>query len=126
MADVARLLGWVGPAGKPTRYDLRRIRRRLRRVEQETGRRILFGGGQGGRPGGGRCWTTWQAIRAAGLVDDVAILDEMARHHLADLRDEVTHQGQLIDMLDHRQRAATAVLRQVQDDVRGIARVLGT
>lgn len=124
MARMAKLLGWVGPTGEPTRNDLDRLRRRLRRVERETGRRILFGGGRRGKRGGGRCWTTWQAIRGAGLVDDVAILDEMARQHLADLRDEVVHHGELIDLLDHRQRASTVVLREVQENVREIAGII--
>jgi len=93
MREVAQLLGdeWCsGPEGKPTGEDMRRLRRRLRRLEAETGHRLLFGGGVKGRRGGGRCWTTFAALRRADLVDDIDALASVVADRFEELRDAIT------------------------------------
>jgi len=111
MADVATLLGWVRPAtGRPGRADTDRVRRRLRRIEQESGNRVLHGGGRPGKPGGGRVWTTNAALRKAGLVDDWEAMTDAVRVRIEEL-------GELVDLLDERQRATARALAQVSQQL---------
>lgn len=61
MADVAVLLGWT--EGK---HPARAARERLRRLQDSIGVRILYRGGGSGNP----TFTTYTALRHAGLLDD--------------------------------------------------------
>lgn len=93
MREVAQLLGeqWCsGPGGEPTKADLERLRRRLRRTQAETGHQLLFGGGRKGRRGGGRCWTTFAALRRAELVDDIDAIASAVTDRLSELREALT------------------------------------
>lgn len=71
------VLGWcVGP------NSARNTRDRLRRLERALGLRVLWGAGKQGL----RAWTTFSALRSAGLIDDMRItlgeLGEQVREFL--------------------------------------------
>ena len=114
MREACIMLGWVGPRGKPTNVDMLRLRRRLRRAEQVLAKRMLFGGSEGRGRGGGRCWTTTNALRHAGLLDDFEMMTEAVREVVGDLREAV-------DTIHDRQRAMARSLAQTQGQLRQVA-----
>lgn len=64
MSEAAEVLGWSSEGRRnPTRVT----RYRLEQVEKTLGVKLLFGLGKTGS----RAWTTMNALRHAGLVDDV-------------------------------------------------------
>lgn len=70
--DVEQIERWVNvETGEPTRVETQRLRRRLRSLEREVDQKVLFGGRLGhGRGAGSKCWTTIEALRRVGLIDD--------------------------------------------------------
>lgn len=120
MREVAHLLGWCGPDGEPEPADLLRVRRRLRRVERQLSKRLVFGGGDGGsaRGGGGRLWTTINALRTAGLLDDWPDMTQAIKRRL----DE---QQELVELLDERQRGLAKSLGALFSQLGVLARKLG-
>lgn len=63
MAEAATLLGW--DTGK---HVVRNTRDRLNRLGASLGLRLVWRGGGKANPS----WTTWNALRHAGLIDDFA------------------------------------------------------
>ena len=111
--------GWCGEGdGEPTRRDIERLRRRLRTAEAQVRRRLLFGGGQRGRRGGGHCWTTIGALRAVGLLDDFEAMAGTVGQRVAELQDTIGE-------LDERQRLLARTLARNQGQLCAIARKLG-
>lgn len=117
MRQVAELLGWHSmPDGSASDDEIQRARRRIRRAEQQTGERLLFGGGKRGSRGGGMLWTTWAALRRAGLVDDVAETTDSIAAALAELR-----QADL--MAEERDRALARELATLRSSVAQLKRM---
>lgn len=81
MAEAAKVLGWDAE-GK--RNPVRVTRYRLAQVERTLGVRVLFGVARGKQT-----WTTMNALRHAGLVDDVGEVLGMTANELRELRDRV-------------------------------------
>lgn len=80
MEEAAVVLGWA-----EGNNAARNTRDRLRRVQRALGVRVLWGAGRQGV----RAWTTFSALRDAGLVDDMRLtlgeVGEQVREYLARL-----------------------------------------
>ncbi len=105
MTDVAQLLRDDPTDDRPvTRKEAENARNKLRRLERDLGRQLVFGGGYRDgltrrgparqRGGGGKCWTTLDRLRHAGLVDDHLVLYEQ----LGERFDEVEQAVELTSM----------------------------
>lgn len=119
MRQAAQLLNWVGTTGQPTTADMRRVKYHLRVAERTNGRRLVFGGGRlGRRGGGGRCWTTINALRHADLLDDY---ESMA----AEVGERINELYEMIELLGARQNGVARVLGKQRSQLTAIARKLG-
>jgi hypothetical protein len=106
---------WVTTAiGAPGANDIRRLRRRLRRAEAERKERLLFGGGKRGS----NTWTTWDALRRAGLIDNVAAVTGAVADAVAELR------ASLATIEDQQVNLSLLAARQ-EKAIRGIRAKLG-
>lgn len=118
LAEVCERLGdkWVAPAtGKPTQVHIKKLKRRLRRVEAEQRVRLVFGGGRPGRSGGGPCWTTWYALQRAGLVDEFRLLHEQLGARIDEVEahlEEALHRDRDLAERVHSRDVAFAGLRR--------------
>lgn len=81
MSEAADVLGW---SAEPVRNPTRVTRYRLAQVERALGVRLLFGVARGKRT-----WTTMNALRHAGLVDDVGEVLGVTANELRELRERV-------------------------------------
>lgn len=100
MLDAARLLGW--DADSPG--AARNTRRRLQRLGEALGVVLLHRGGGTGNPS----WTTFTALRHAGLVDDFG----EAYRSIAPALEE--HDRRLVALARHVRHLASVVARLVE------------